>query len=108
MCNFSDVTIYGFIQNIPKMEVVNGKMKSNFILSFSQDSKNQKKSVFNEIDVVCSEKIFLSSREFIHEGSGVIIIGKIKQERVESEDGLMNQRFFIEANDLRKRGLQRR
>jgi len=72
-------------------EILNGSLAVN-------DPYNQDHTDF--IDVVAFKKLALNTNKFTQKGSKVAIVGKLQQQRWESQDGQKRSKHVVVANQI--------
>jgi len=102
MQNYATATIEGFVTHDPTVKKTKtGKSLCSFSLAVNHYSKKDEAPRVSYIDVETWEKIADSCSKNINKGKRVIIIGAIRQDRWENDDGKVQSRLKIIGNEVR-------
>ncbi|MBN2435074.1 MAG: single-stranded DNA-binding protein [Spirochaetes bacterium] len=102
MSNLSNVTIEGFVTQEPLLKKTKtGKDVCNFSLAINHNSEKGEEAKVSFIDIETWEKTALSCAERVHKGKRVIVMGNIRQDRWQAEDGSPRSKIKIVGNQVR-------
>lgn len=102
MQNYATATIEGFVTHEPVSKTTKtGKSLCTFSLAVNHYSKKDEPPKVSYIDVETWEKIAESCTRNIDKGKRVIIIGSLRQDRWENDEGKSQSRLKIIGNEVR-------
>jgi len=102
MQNYATATIEGYVTREPMVKKTKtGKSLCSFSLAVNHYSKKDEEPRVSYIDVETWEKIADSCSRNVDKGKRVLIIGSLRQDRWENNDGKMQSRVKIIGNEVR-------
>lgn len=102
MNNFAAATIEGFVTQDPQLKKTKtGKSVCTFSIAVNHYSKTEEPPKVSFIEVETWEKIAEMCSNNVKKGRRLMIIGNLRQDRWESEDGKARSRIKIVGNEIR-------
>lgn len=102
MQNYSNATIEGFVTQEPQLrKTKTGKSVCTFSLAINHFSKNDEPPKVSFIEVETWEKIAEACSRNVEKGRRLIVMGSLRQDRWEDEQGKMHSRIKIIGNEIR-------
>ncbi len=102
MGNLDNVTIEGFATHAPSLrKTKTGKDVCNFSLAINHYSKADSKPQVSYIDVETWEKLAGVCSDNITKGKRVMVIGALRQDRWEGQDGKTQSKIKIVGREIR-------
>ncbi|MFW5807436.1 MAG: single-stranded DNA-binding protein [Spirochaetota bacterium] len=101
MSNLSMATIEGFVTQDPLIKKTKtGKTVCNFSLSVTHKSDSEENQV-SFIDVETWDQIALACSERVRKGKRLMVMGNLRQDRWQAQDGTQRSRVKIVGNQIR-------
>lgn len=102
MSNFAAATIEGFVTHEPQLKKTKtGKSVCTFSIAVNHYSKAEEPPRVSFIEVETWEKVAEMCSNNITKGKRLMIIGNLRQDRWEGEDGKSRSRIKIVGNEIR-------
>jgi len=102
MQNYSNATIEGFVTHEPQLrKTKTGKSVCTFSLAIHHYSKNDEPPRVSFIEVETWEKIAEACSKNVIKGRRLIVMGSLKQDRWEDDNGKTQSRIKIIGNEIR-------
>lgn len=102
MYNFAAATIEGFVTHEPQLKKTKtGKSVCTFSIAVNHYSKSEEPPRVSFIEVETWEKTAEMCSNNVTKGKRLMIIGNLRQDRWESEDGKSRSRIKIVGNEIR-------
>ena len=102
MQNYASATIEGFVTHEPQLKTTKtGKSVCTFSIAVNHYSKSEEPPRVSFIEVETWEKVADSCSKSVSKGKRIMVIGTIRQDRWESEDGKTRSRIKIVGNEIR-------
>ncbi len=102
MQNYATATIEGFVTREPVIKKTkSGKSLCSFALAVNHFSKNEEDPKVSFIDVETWEKLADICSRNVSKGKRLIIIGKLRQDRWEGDDGKTRSKIKIIGSEVR-------
>lgn len=102
MQNYASATIEGFVTHEPQLKTTKtGKSVCTFSIAVNHYSKSEEPPRVSFIEVETWEKVAEFCSKSISKGKRIMVIGTLRQDRWESEDGTSRSRIKIVGNEIR-------
>jgi single-strand DNA-binding protein len=102
MNNFAAATVEGFATQEPQLKKTKtGKSVCTFSIAVNHYSKSEEPPKVSFIEVETWEKVAEMCSKNVSKGKRLMIIGSLRQDRWESEDGKTKSRIKIVGNEIR-------
>lgn len=102
MQNYSNATIEGFVTHEPQLKKTKtGKSVCTFSLAINHYSKNDEPPRVSFIEVETWEKIAELCSKSVVKGKRLIVMGSLRQDRWEDDNGKTQSRIKIIGNEIR-------
>lgn len=102
MNNFAAATVEGFVTHEPQLKKTKtGKSVCTFSIAVNHYSKSEEPPKVSFIEVETWEKVAEMCSKNVSKGKRLMVIGSLRQDRWESEDGKTKSRIKIVGNEIR-------
>jgi len=102
MQNYATATIEGFVTHEPQIKKTKtGKSVCTFSLAINHYSKSEEPPRVSFIEVETWEKIAERCSKSVIKGKRLIVIGSLRQDRWEDDNGKVQSRIKIIGNEIR-------
>ena len=102
MNNFAAATVEGFATHEPQLKKTKtGKSVCTFSIAVNHYSKAEEPPKVSFIEVETWEKVAEMCSQSVSKGKRLMVIGSLRQDRWESEDGQTKSRIKIVGNEIR-------
>ena len=102
MSNFATATVEGNVTRDPESRMTkNGKKLCTFSIAVNHYTKNDNNPQVSYIDVETWEKLADYCSKTILKGKKVLVVGTLKQDRWEGEDGKSRSKIKIVGKEIR-------
>lgn len=102
MHNYAAATIEGFVTHEPQLKTTKtGKSVCTFSIAVNHYSKSEEPPKVSFIEVETWEKVADLCSKSVSKGKRIMVIGTLRQDRWESEDGKTRSRIKIVGNEIR-------
>lgn len=102
MQNYASATIEGFVTHEPQLKTTKtGKSVCTFSIAVNHYSKSEEPPRVSFIEVETWEKVADFCSKSVSKGKRIMVIGTLRQDRWESEDGKTRSRIKIVGNEIR-------
>jgi single-strand DNA-binding protein len=102
MQNYSNATIEGFVTHEPQLrKTKTGKSVCSFSLAINHYSKSDEPPRVSFIEVETWEKIAEACSKNVTKGKRLMVMGSLRQDRWEDDNGKTQSRIKIIGNEIR-------